>query len=159
MGMSKVYLVTWSDWDSHTIYGVFSTLGGAEALIAEAARHDPKTAEELDIEEEELDLPLGERGMQMVQFASDWSVNWAPPFQWSTTEVRAPSFRDQLGGMWHDRVAAQRLVVEVHAHSEAEGREKAIVLAQEIKAAVPWGDNEALAKWWSDRNPALCGNP
>lgn len=151
--MSKVYLVTWSDWDNHHIYGVFSTHDAAEALIAEAARHDARQADELEVEEEELDVPLGERGVQVVQFASDGSVNWAPSFQWSTTasEVRAPSFRDQLGGMWRDRVIAQRLVIEVHAHSEVEGVAKATLLAQDIKAAVPWGDNDALAQWWKAR--------
>lgn len=151
--MSKVYLVTWSDYENDTIYGIFSTRAAAEALVAEAVRHDPEHGKELDIDEEELDVPLEERGAQDVTFSSDGSAYWVPPFQWSTTasEVHAPSFYDVLGGMWCDRVVAQRLTVEVHAHSHDEGVAKATLLAGEIKAAVPWGDNDALAKWWQAR--------
>jgi hypothetical protein len=151
--MAKVYLVTWGDYENDVIYGAFTTPEGAEALIAEAARHIPGKVKDFSIEEEELDVPLGERGVQAVQYADDLSVYWAEPFRWSTTaaEVRAPRFYEQRGGMWGDRVVAWRLVVEVHAHSEGEGRVKAMPLAQAIKAAVPWGDNEALAKWWQAR--------
>jgi hypothetical protein len=159
--MEKVYLVVDDSGDYPLTIAGFTTRDAAEAFRQECAEHDRHgdyARDDYAVEDLCLDVPASERGSLWLHVCSDLAVLEAR-FGWrgALGGVQLPWFSSILGGMWRE-VVGYSLVVEAQAQSEDDGRAKAMVLAREIKAAVPWGDNEALAKWWSDRNRAICGN-
>jgi len=161
--MEKVYLVIDDSGDYPLTIAGFTTREAAEAFrqqCAEHDRHDDYARDDYAVEELCLDVPASERGSLWLHVYSDLAVLEAR-FDWrgALGGVQSPQFHSILGGMWRE-VVGHTLVVEVQAASEEDGKAKAMVLAQAIKDAVPWGDATALSKWWwSDRKRLDCGNP